>query len=113
MRDFLTELGIEELNSGVSCGDLTTASGEIIESVSPVDGKVIARVQMATKAEYDAVVDKTVAAYEQWRMIPAPQRGEIIRQFGNLLREKKEALGKLVALEVGKILPEGEGEVQR
>ena len=112
MRDFLTELGIEELNSGVSCADLTTASGEIIESISPVDGKVIARVQMATEAEYDAVVDKTVAAYDKWRMVPAPQRGEIIRQFGNLLREKKEALGKLVALEVGKILPEGEGEVQ-
>ncbi|MEC9466534.1 MAG: aldehyde dehydrogenase family protein [Myxococcota bacterium] len=112
MRDFLTELGIEENNSGVIIGDLREANGEVIESISPVDGQVIAKVQMGTAEDYDKVVAKAVAAFETWRMVPAPKRGEIIRQMGMLLRDKKTALGKLVSLEVGKILPEGEGEVQ-
>jgi len=112
MRDFLTELGIEENNSGVICGDLQTANGEIIESRTPVDGTLIAKVQMATVEDYDQVVGKTVKAFESWRMVPAPKRGEVIRQMGMLLRDKKAALGKLVALESSKIVAEGEGEVQ-
>ncbi len=112
MRDFLTELGIEENNSGVIIGDLREANGEVIESISPVDGQLIAKVQMGTAEDYEKVVAKAQAAFATWRMVPAPKRGEIIRQMGMLLRDKKAALGKLVSLEVGKILPEGEGEVQ-
>jgi len=112
MRDFLTELGIEETNSGVIIGDLREANGEVLESISPVDGKLIAKIQMGTGDDYEKVVAKAQAAFESWRMVPAPKRGEIVRQMGMLLRDKKSALGKLVALEVGKILPEGEGEVQ-
>ena len=112
MRDFLTELGIEENNSGVIIGDMREANGEVIESISPVDGKLIAKIQMGTAEDYEKVVSKAQAAFESWRMVPAPKRGEIVRQMGMLLRDKKTALGKLVSLEVGKILPEGEGEVQ-
>ena len=112
MRDFLTELGIEENNSGVICGDLVSANGAIIESRTPVDGSLIAKVQMATVEDYDQVVGKTTKAFESWRMVPAPKRGEVIRQMGMLLRDKKAALGKLVALESSKIVAEGEGEVQ-
>src|SRR5690606_23228777 len=86
--------------------------GTQIDSVSPVDGKVIASVLSATEAEYEAVILKAQEAFKVWRMVPAPKRGEVIRQLAEKIREKKQALGELVSYEMGKSLQEGLGEVQ-
>jgi aldehyde dehydrogenase (NAD+) len=112
MRDFLDELGIEDINSGAWAGDKQPTSGALLASVSPSDGKVIAQVKQATLQDYEAVMHKMHNAFDAWRATPAPKRGEIVRQMGLVLRAKKQALGKLVSYEMGKILVEGEGEVQ-
>lgn len=109
----LKQLNIEAVNSGASTGEKWfDTKGEKIDSVSPVDGKVIASVNSATEADYEAVVVKAQEAFKSWRMIPAPQRGEVVRQLAEKLREYKEPLGKLVSFEMGKSLQEGYGEVQ-
>ena len=109
----LSELGIKETNHGAAIGNHWLKSrGEIIESYSPVDGKLIAKVNAATEVDYEACINKAEQAFKTWRMVPAPQRGEYVRQFGQLLREKKEALGALVSYEMGKSYQEGLGEVQ-
>ncbi|HEY1202945.1 MAG TPA: aldehyde dehydrogenase family protein, partial [Niastella sp.] len=111
--DFLAPLKIEELNSGVSTGNsYLPAHGERIESHSPVDGKLIAAIQAADKNDYETVIAKAQAAFQEWRTWPAPKRGEIVRQIGEALRANKEPLGKLVSYEMGKSLQEGYGEVQ-
>ena len=84
----------------------------MISSYSPVDGKLIGKVTTTSREDYDRVIDTAQAAYKEWRKVPAPQRGEIVRQFGNKLRELKEPLGQLVSYEMGKSLQEGYGEVQ-
>lgn len=112
MQDVLKSLGIKEVNEGCSTGSNWLANGEIIESYSPVDGKLIAKVKGATKADYLKVMDAAKSAFEYWRNIPAPKRGEIVRQFGDKLRVKKAPLGKLVSYEMGKSYQEGLGEVQ-
>ncbi len=112
MQDVLKSLGIKEINDGCSTGSNWLASGEVIESYSPVDGKLIAKVKGATKADYLKVIDAAKSAFDYWRTIPAPKRGEIVRQFGDKLRAKKTPLGKLVSYEMGKSLQEGLGEVQ-
>ena len=112
MKEALEQLGVKDINDGTSTGITNFASGQILESFSPVDGKLIGKVKMTTEADYDKVMDKATAAFKEFRMMPAPQRGEIVRQFGLKLREKKEALGKLVSYEMGKSLQEGYGEVQ-
>lgn len=114
MKDVLARLGIQDLNSGTSTGIqfMPTAGAAVIDSYSPVDGKKIASVTVTSAAEYETVVQTAQAAFEVWRKIPAPRRGEIIRQYGNKLRAHKEDLGKLVSYEMGKILQEGLGEVQ-
>jgi aldehyde dehydrogenase (NAD+) len=104
-------LGLKDINPGVFCGEWL-GSGRVIKSVSPIDGKVLGAVRQATPAEYEKAVQHAVAAFEKWRTIPAPKRGEIIRQLGNALRAAKKDLGRLVTLEAGKIQAEGEGEVQ-
>jgi aldehyde dehydrogenase (NAD+) len=111
--DFLTTLGLEVQNKGTWTGTHASAdSGRYIESFSPVDGKSIGKVSETSRKEYDKVINKAVEAFKVWRTIPAPNRGEIVRQYGNLLREYKEPLGKLVSYEMGKSLQEGYGEVQ-
>ncbi|QEC66304.1 aldehyde dehydrogenase family protein [Panacibacter ginsenosidivorans] len=111
--DFLQQLGLEQENKGVSTGSTWIDSkGAKLESFSPVDGKLIGTVISADKAAYDVSMEKALAAFKEWRMWPAPKRGEIVRQFGEALREKKEPLGKLVSYEMGKSLQEGLGEVQ-
>ncbi len=112
VEDILKELGVKAVNAGTSTGQNHFGKGEIIESYSPVDGKLIGKVTTTTKEEYEQVVVKSQEAFKTWRMMPAPQRGEIVRQFGLKLREKKDALGKLVSYEMGKSLQEGWGEVQ-
>ena len=108
----LKDLGLKEVNNGTSTGATNFSNGEIIESYSPVDGKLIGKVRASTREDYDKVIAVASEAFKTFRDIPAPQRGEIVRQFGNKLRELKEPLGKLVSYEMGKSLQEGYGEVQ-
>jgi len=112
--DFLKELGIKEKNFGASTGlkwNTTTDHGEL-KVVSPVDGKQIASVYLASEEDYDNLVAKADEAFKQWRQVTAPKRGEIVRQIGLELRKHKDALGTLVSYEMGKSLQEGKGEVQ-
>ncbi len=113
ISNVLETLGIEAENRGASTGGYWfNTRGTKIDSFSPVDGKLIASVSAATEAEYEAIVLKATEAFKVWRTMPAPKRGEIVRQFGDKLREKKQALGELVSYEMGKSLQEGLGEVQ-
>lgn len=112
IHDALKALGIQILNDGTSTGSNNFSSGEIIESYSPVDGSLIAKVKTTTQGDYDKTINVASETFKTWRLMPAPQRGEIVRQFGNKLRELKEPLGKLVSYEMGKSYQEGLGEVQ-
>jgi len=105
--------GIQDVNSGACYGEwIKEPSGGELEVFTPICGSRLATVKMAGPDDYDIIMDKAQEAFFTWRMMPAPQRGEIIRQLGNALREKKDDLGALVSLEMGKIFPEGKGEVQ-
>lgn len=108
----LKNLGISKENNGVSTGGDYFANGDFIESYSPTDGQLIAKVKIANAQDYQKVVETAKAAFKEFRMIPAPKRGELVRQFGLKLREYKDDLGKLVSYEMGKSLQEGLGEVQ-
>lgn len=113
IRDILSQLGIEEENNGASTGGhWFNTRGEKINSISPVDGTVIASVYSASEADYEAVILKAQEAFVEWKKVPAPKRGEVVRQLAEKLRENKDALGKLVSYEMGKSLQEGLGEVQ-
>lgn len=112
IQNILRELNIQSTNPGVMIGTEAFGSGPVIESISPVDGKVIASLTSATEEEYERVIVAAQAAFVEWRNVPAPKRGEVVRQFGDALREKKDALGALVSYEMGKSLQEGLGEVQ-
>src|SRR3990172_532726 len=111
MHNELRQLGLESVNPGGFCGDWT-GGGEKIDSVSPIDGKPLAAVRQVTPDEYDRIVDRAHAAFLKWRQVPAPVRGETVRQLGEALRKHKADLGTLVTLENGKIRAEGHGEVQ-
>lgn len=113
IQEVLTQLGIESVNRGASTGGhWFNTRGQKIDSISPVDGQVIASVNAATEAEYEAVIMKAQEAFKSWRMVPAPKRGEVIRQLAEKIREYKQPLGELVSYEMGKSLQEGLGEVQ-
>ncbi len=112
--DFLKKLGIEEKNFGASTGQRwleTTDRGEL-KIHSPATGEFIASVFLASESDYDTIISEAKQAFKTWRKVPAPQRGEIVRQISLKLREYKEPLGTLVSYEMGKSLPEGLGEVQ-
>ncbi len=112
--DFLKTLGIQDKNFGASTGlewNTTTDQGEL-DVFSPVDGKHIASVYLASEDDYEKIVAKGQEAFNVWRMVPAPKRGEVVRQIGLQLRRYKEELGALVSYEMGKSLQEGRGEVQ-
>ncbi len=111
--EILSKLGIEAVNPGVSTGtQWIETKGDLTVSVSPIDGKEIAKVTNATLDDYENVITKAEAAFKEWRKVPAPIRGELVRKIGLALRENKEYLGALVTLEMGKIYQEGLGEVQ-
>ena len=112
ISEALKQLGVKDINEGTSTGSNSFGSGDLIESISPVDGALIAKVKTTTEADYQKTLSAATEAFKTWRTKPAPQRGEIVRQFGEKLREKKEALGKLVSYEMGKSYQEGLGEVQ-
>lgn len=109
----LKALGIENYNSGVSTGlNWLKGEGNTVESYSPVDGALIATCTGANREEYEVIVQQAMTAFKEWRMWPAPKRGEVVRQIGEKLRAHKNDLGKLVSYEMGKSLQEGLGEVQ-
>ncbi|MCK5738470.1 aldehyde dehydrogenase family protein [bacterium] len=113
MKELLNQLGIKDMNYGAFAGEwITDCDGPVLESISPIDGQVIAKVKQAGEKDFEKVVQAAQEAFEVWRMIPAPRRGEIVHEIGLKLLEYKEPLGKLVTLEMGKIYAEGLGEVQ-
>ena len=112
MKAVLESLGIVSQNNGASTGTKSWGSGDLLGSYSPVDGRLIAEVRQANAQDYAQVMAQCEAAFLVWRAMPAPKRGEIVRQMGDELRRHKEALGKLVSYEMGKSLQEGYGEVQ-
>ena len=108
----LQQLGIQEINYGTSTGSQWFPGEGMIPSYTPVDGSLIGKVTTTSKEEYEQVMQTAVEAFQSWRLMPAPERGEIVRQFGEALRRLKEPLGKLVSYEMGKSYQEGLGEVQ-
>jgi aldehyde dehydrogenase (NAD+) len=114
-RDMLRDLGLSAVNSGGSTGKSWWSSGGqagLLRSINPATGGVLAQVQCCSDADYQHIVKQSCDAFASWRMVPAPRRGEVVRLIGQALREKKDRLGTLVSLEVGKIKAEGDGEVQ-
>merc|ERR1711928_257722 len=108
---FLKDLGLEKKNAGVYNGTWF-GNGEVLQTFSPANGELIAEGHAGNVEDYNQCVIESQKAWDIWADVPAPKRGEIVRQIGVALREKLEPLGKLVSLEMGKILPEGIGEVQ-
>lgn len=112
IQEILKDLGLKEVNQGTSTGQNYFGSGDTTPSYSPVDGALIAKVSTTSKEDFEKVTQTASEAFKSFRLIPAPKRGEMVRQFGLKLRELKEPLGKLVSYEMGKSLQEGLGEVQ-
>ncbi len=113
MKEVLKTLGIEKVNNGACTGtNWKKTEGNAIKSFSPSDGELIAEINLATPEDYKEIIETAKGAFEKWRMVPAPKRGEIVRLIGLELRKYKEPLGKLVSHEMGKIYQEGLGEVQ-
>src|SRR4030095_8187250 len=111
MTYVLKNLGLTEENPGACSGEWH-GGGEVHEKISPVDDKSLGKFRTASPDDYEKVIRRAQEAFAKWRTTPGPVRGETVRQLGNALREQKSDLGKLVSLESGKILAEGEGEVQ-
>ncbi len=113
ISEALAQLGIKEVNNGACTGvNWMATHGEEIESYSPADGKLIGKVKQATTEDYEKIIVQAQHAFAYWRTVPAPKRGEVVRQIGNELRKYKEPLAQLVSYEMGKIYQEGLGEVQ-
>ena len=110
-KEILDACDLTPINFGAFNGEWF-ASGEELKVTTPIDGGELATVIRASAEDYEKVASSAQSAFEAWRMVPAPKRGEVVRQIGDAIREKKADLGKLVTLEMGKILVEGEGEVQ-
>jgi aldehyde dehydrogenase (NAD+) len=111
-QNILKSLDLSSRNFGASDGNGWFGHGREIEVISPVDGRPIARVIQGNAEDYQAVVQSALRGFQEWRQVPAPKRGEVVRQFGVQLRKHKDMLGRLVTLEMGKSIQEGWGEVQ-
>src|SRR5687768_16177816 len=111
-QQIFESLGLNEHNSGVFAGTWLDGAGDDLAVTNPANGEALAIVTQASESDYDKVIDSSVRAFEGWRTLPAPKRGDYVRRLGDALREKKKELGALVSLEMGKIRAEGEGEVQ-
>ena len=113
--DFLKKLEISEINAGgcVNIEEWTPIDNrDVITSISPINNEPIAKIALVNAEDYENIIKKTQEAFHKWQMVPAPQRGEIIRQIGTELRKMKEPLAQLITLENGKIISEALGEVQ-
>src|SRR5437016_9438016 len=111
MQSVFEKLALSGDNAGVFSGKWS-GGGAKIDKISPIDGKKLASIRTASDDDYQTTVSRAQEAFEKWRKTPGPIRGETVRRLGNGLRELKHQLGQLVTLETGKILTEGEGEVQ-
>ena len=111
MQSVLEKLGVADENPGVFCGEWR-GSGAEIQKISPIDGRRLASIHTASDQDYETAVRRAHEAFLKWRVVPGPVRGETVRRLGNALRDAKHELGQLVTLETGKIIAEGEGEVQ-
>ena len=111
MQPVLEKLGIGDVNDGVFDGEWR-GNGAKIDKISPIDGRRIASVRTASDGDYDTAIARAQEAFLKWRTTPGPVRGDTVRRLGNALRELKHELGQLVTLETGKIIAEGQGEVQ-
>ena len=112
LDQLFNKYGLDELSHGCSTGSEWFSSGDTIKSFSPVDGKLIGEISSGSKKDFDHIIKVSKKAFKEFREIPAPKRGELVRKFGNKLREEKELLGTLVSYEMGKSYQEGLGEVQ-
>ncbi|MBT8195439.1 MAG: aldehyde dehydrogenase family protein, partial [Bacteroidia bacterium] len=113
IQELMRNLGLKDINPGACTGTKwLDTKGDLLESYSPADGQLIGKIQQCTTEDYDQVIKTAQEAFKIWRMVPAPKRGEVVRQIGNELRKHKEDLGRLVSYEMGKIYQEGLGEVQ-
>lgn len=112
MEEILKKLDLLGEQSGAGTGSWLPCRGDFLESISPINGQTIGRIRCTSKDDYDHVSSRAAQAFQEWKAVPAPKRGEIVRQLGNAFREHKKELGALVSLEMGKIRAEGEGEVQ-
>jgi aldehyde dehydrogenase (NAD+) len=112
MKSIFDKLDLYPEEMGAGTGTWTKCGGDILNGYTPITGETIAKIHCADKADYNLIIEKSIEAFQAWRIVPAPKRGEIVRQMGNALRKNKKALGALIALEVGKIRAEGEGEIQ-
>ncbi|SVC12009.1 uncharacterized protein METZ01_LOCUS264863, partial [marine metagenome] len=115
MNPILSELGINEFNFGACSGNgqwSKSKDGGVIESINPSNGELIASVHQSTEDDYNKILNASIDAFKEFRKVPAPIRGQLVREMGDALREKKDALGTLVSMEMGKIKQEGDGEVQ-
>jgi len=115
MNPILSELGIDEFNFGACSGSgqwSKSKEGGVIESINPSNGELIASVHQSTEEDYNNILNASIDAFKEFRKVPAPIRGQLVREMGDALREKKDALGTLVSIEMGKIKQEGDGEVQ-
>lgn len=112
MKSILEKFDLVDIQQGAGTGSRLTCSGEMLSAVSPIDGRVMGKIRCASQEDYEKVVVRAAEAFNDWRMMPAPKRGDIVRQISDALRRQKKDLGQLVTLEMGKVLAEGEGEVQ-
>lgn len=115
MTDVFKKLNVEPVNQGGCAGPgrwLGSAKAGVLESRNPATGEILGTIHACTTGDYDALVQTSQRAFAEWRTVPAPKRGEVVRKIGDVLREKKDSLGTLVSMEVGKIKAEGDGEVQ-
>jgi aldehyde dehydrogenase (NAD+) len=112
MNGILEKFDLQGELSGTGSGSWLGCSGDVLESTTPIDGSLLGRVRCASRDDYETVVTRSEQAFRQWREVPAPGRGEIVRQIGQALRDAREDLGTLLSLEMGKIRAEGIGEVQ-
>ncbi len=112
MKSILQNLNLSPEEKGAGTGAWAKCGGNVLEAVTPITGETLSKIRCADKDDYEQVVKRSVEAFREWRAVPAPKRGDIVRRMGNAVRERKKELGALVSLEVGKIRAEGEGEVQ-
>ena len=112
MKAILEKFDLTGEQSGVGSGTWLSGQGAVLEDRSPIDNQIIGRIRCGARSDYETVINRAQKAFETWRTVPAPKRGEVVRQIGQALRADKAELGALVSLEVGKIRAEGDGEVQ-
>ena len=112
MKSILEKYDLINEQAGAGSGEELTCSGDILESISPIDSQLLGKIRCASREDYEEIIDRAAEAFTKWRMVPAPKRGEIVRQIGQALRDHKKSLAEVISLEVGKIRAEAEGEVQ-